>query len=45
MQRLWAGLQLGAIVGFWLAAWIPMALWCLLAMAIGKARAPHQALP
>ena len=44
MGRLAAGLKLGAIAAFWLVAWIPLALYCLGAMALGALRNPGQAV-
>jgi hypothetical protein len=42
--RLAAGVKLGAIVAFWLVAWIPLALYCLGAMALGALRKPGEAV-
>ena len=44
MNRLGAGLQLGALVGFWLVAWLPLALYCLLTIAVGGLRGPGRIL-
>jgi hypothetical protein len=42
--RLAAGLKLGAIAAFWLVAWVPLALYCLGAMALGALRNPREAV-
>jgi hypothetical protein len=34
MSRMIAGLQLIGVILFWLVAWLPMALYCLLALAL-----------
>jgi hypothetical protein len=34
MSRFQAGLHLGGLVAFWLIAWLPLALYCLLAFAV-----------
>jgi len=43
LTRLKAGLTLGAMIGFWLVAWLPLAAYCLIAMAAGSLRHPRQA--
>ena len=34
MSRAIAGLRLSAIILFWLVAWVPLALYCLLSIGI-----------
>jgi hypothetical protein len=38
MSRALAGLHLSAIVLFWLIAWIPLALYCVLSIGVGLFR-------
>jgi len=41
MSRTLAGLRLLAIGLFWLVAWIPLALYCLLSIALDLLRSRH----